>query len=183
VAILSGNSAILVIDMLHEYVSPNGKLYCPNASQIIVNINSLSSHARSNSWPVIFINTALDSETDALATRFGLHALRDSWGAGLSDLIDYADTDHIVTKKFYDGFYETDLYALLKEHDIRTTIICGIHTHVCVLLTAVGAFSRGCDVIVVEDAITTDDRANHDSRLPFFEKHVGRLLVTSEIIG
>jgi nicotinamidase-related amidase len=167
--------------MLNEYVTPEGKLYCPNASQIIDNINHLTGYARARDWPVLFINTALDSEKDALAEKFGFHARRGSWAAHLSDIIEQRSDDLIITKKYYDGFFETDLDEHLKRLNVATTIICGIHTHVCILLTAVGAFNRGYDVIVVEDAVTTDDRANHDSRLPFFRKHVGRLVLTAEI--
>lgn len=175
------NPGLIVIDLLNEYVSPDGKLYCPNASQIVANVNRLTTHARAQSWPVIFINTALDSDEDALAERFGLHARRGSWAAQLSDFIEHESSDLIVTKKYYDSFFETDLDSVLKEHNVATTILCGIHTHVCVLLTAVGAFNRGYSVIVVEDAVTTDNRANHESRLPFFRKHIGQLMTTSEI--
>jgi len=175
-------TALLVIDMINDYLHPEGKMYCAGCRQVISNIQKLILHAHKHLWPVFFVNTALENESEPLAQKWGMHAVRDTWGSHLIDELSSEAGNVVVNKKTYDGFYDTKLGVLLKKHNIDKVAVCGIHTHVCVLLTALGAFYRGYEVLIPEDCITTDKRINHESRLPFFQTHVGTLTSLDRII-
>ena len=92
------------------------------------------------------------------------------------------EADLIVRKKVYNGFFKTNLHAELQSRGISNVVITGIHTHVCVLLTAVGAFENGYEVTTLEDCITTGYQPNHESRLRFFSTHIGSLKSSDEWI-
>ena len=173
-------TALLVVDMINDYLAPRGKKYCEPCRSIIPNIRRLTGIARGKDWPVIFIGTSLESERETLVSKWGMHARKGTWGAEVIPELKPLAEDFQVGKTVYDGFYKTDLDALLKRLKIETVIVTGIHTHVCVLLTALGAFYRGYKVITVKEGMTTDKSIHHDTRLPFFETHVGQLLDLEE---
>ena len=176
------STALLVTDMLNDYLAPKGKLYCAPGRAIIPNIKRLTGLARGRNWPVIFVNTALTDQKNPLAEKWGLHARKGSWGGEVISALKPAAGDRIVDKSTYDGFYDTELENILRELQVKTVVVTGIHTHVCVLLTALGAFYRGFQVVVIEECMTTDNPVNHDTRLPFFKTHVGQLMKLEDFI-
>lgn len=164
--------ALLIIDMLNDYLTPEGAVYCAECRVIIPHIAAAATFVRENGGSVFYVNTQL-RKTDILAKKWGLHAVKGTKGARVVDELSPEKQDLIVLKKSYDGFYETRLNTLLRSRGITTVLLSGIHTHVCVTMTGVGAFERGYSVVALEDCFTTGHRANHDSRLRFFGSHIG----------
>ena len=176
-------AALLIIDMLNEYLNPEGKIYCEAGRSIIGNIARLKSYFKENNSPVIYVNTSHINDGDPETSKWGLHAMRGTWGAEVIPELAPDNDDLIVTKRTYDGFYNTELEITLKSLRVDTVVTCGIHTHVCVLLTSLGAFYRGFDVIALEDCMTTNYRPNHDSRLRFYNSHIGKLTKLDDFIN
>lgn len=61
----------------------------------------------------------------------------------------------ILDKPGKGTFYETDLHLILEANGIRSLILCGVTTEVCVNTTAREANDRGYEVLVVEDAVAS----------------------------
>jgi len=179
----NNKTALLVVDMINDYLSPRGKRNCAPCRTIIPNIRRLINYARGKAWPVIYISTCLESEREPLVGKWGMHARKGTWGADVIPELKPLAEDLLVNKTTYDGFFNTSLDDILKKLKIEMVIVTGIHTHVCVLLTALGAFYRGYKVIVIKEGMTTDKRVNHESRLPFFKTHLGQLLSLGEFIS
>jgi biuret amidohydrolase len=59
----------------------------------------------------------------------------------------------IIDKPGKGAFYETDLHLILKNHGIRTLIVCGVTTEVCVTTTVREANDRGFECIVPQDCV------------------------------
>ena len=173
---------ILAIDMLNEYLDPKGKIYCGKCREIIPNIKRLIEFGRGKSFPIVYVNTSHINDKDPETEKWGVHALRDTWGAEVSPELKPKEKDIVVFKRTYDGFYNTELEITLRSLDTKIVVACGIHTHVCVLMTSLGAFYRGFKVIAIEDCMTTGYKPNHDSRLRFYKTHVGELLKLNEFI-
>ena len=176
------NTALLVIDMLNEYLDKKGQLYCESCRKIIPAISDCIDFARASEIPVIYVNTLLNNENDLLAKKWGLHAVAGKFGSKVIEELKPREKDLIVGKKGYNGFTGTSLNEELKKLRINNIAITGIHTHVCVLLTAVGGFELGYNITIIEDCITTDTKEKHKSRLPFFKTHVGELVSSKEWI-
>jgi nicotinamidase-related amidase len=168
-------TAILVIDMLNDYLTPEGLVYCEKGKDIIPNISRCLTFSRQNGILVVYINTCLRLQ-DILVKKWGLHAVKGTVGAQVVRELAPLTEDLIVTKQYYNGFFMTELHTELQSRGITDIVITGIHTHVCVLLTAVGAFEHGYTVVTLEDCITTAYQPNHESRLRFFKSHVGELM-------
>lgn len=171
--------ALLVIDMLNEYLLPHGKIFCRECTSIIPRISDTINWARAHHIPIVYINSALTPQS-VLVKKWGEHAMRGSAMAQVIDELAPEADDWIIEKQGYDGFFETSLAPKLRTQGITTVALTGIHTHVCVLATAIGAFENGFTVITLSDCITTSYRPNHDTRLRFFSSHVGSLLTSCE---
>jgi nicotinamidase-related amidase len=59
----------------------------------------------------------------------------------------------VVDKPGKGAFYDTDLDLILKNRGIRTLIVCGVTTEVCVNTTVREANDRGYECVVLEDCV------------------------------
>lgn len=167
--------ALLIIDMINEYLEPSGKIYCEKGCSIIPNIKKLRKYFHEKNNPVIYINTSHINGGDPETQKWGLHAMRGTWGDEVVKELEPTEQDILLYKRTYDGFYNTELEITLRSLKVDSVLVCGIHTHVCVLCTALGAFYRGFNVYALSDCMTTGYQPNHDSRLRFYESHIGTL--------
>jgi nicotinamidase-related amidase len=176
--------AIIVIDMLRDFLEEDGALYCKKCREIIPNVKKLIETARRISVPVIYVscNHSLKSKAPEF-TKWGPHAIKGTKGAEVIDELKPKRGDYIVNKESYSGFYNTNLETILRSLNVDTLVLTGIHTHVCILATGLDAFYRGFNVIFPEDCIITGHSENHRTRLRFFRTHLGRVTNLRELIN
>ena len=63
--------------------------------------------------------------------------------------------EKVVTKRYANSFRETDLLDSLRQKGIKTLVIVGMQTHMCVEAASRAATDLGFDVVVVHDACAT----------------------------
>ena len=105
--------AILVVDMLNDFVY--GALTCDRGKAIVPATAQLLDAARVANVPVIFCNDAHRKGIDRELVIWGDHAIADTPGAEVIPELKVSDSDYIVPKRRYSGFFQTDLDILLKE--------------------------------------------------------------------
>src|SRR5471032_127083 len=64
-----------------------------------------------------------------------------------------AHAEPIIDKPGKGAFYETDLQLILQNHAIKTLIVCGVTTEVCVTTTVREANDRGYECIIPADCV------------------------------
>lgn len=175
--------SLVIVDMIEAYLTPGQKLYCDAAPKIVPAINLLASEMRKKEALIVFANTTLTSPDDPIARKWGMHAIAGTSGPNVWNGIERDTGDVIVPKTSYNSFFRTSLHELLSSKNVETVAIAGIHTHVCVLLTAAAASDYGYDVTAFEDGMTTSYRPNHETRLRFFSTHIGTLTTVSEYVS
>jgi nicotinamidase-related amidase len=88
------------------------------------------------------------------------------------------DGDTIVKKYRSSGFWGTNLDMLLRSNAVQTVIVTGCTTEGCVESTARDAMFNDYYVVIAEDCVASDDRAQHDASLLLmrhrFDLAVGR---------
>mgnify|MGYP001128109375 CR=1 FL=1 len=150
--------AIIVIDMLNDFVEDRGVLKCDRAKRIIPNIKRLVDLSRRKKLPIIYANDA-HASFDRELELWGPHAIAGTWGSRVINELKPRKGDLVVEKRRYSAFYGTALDLLLRELEVDTVILTGIHAHICVQHTAADAYFRAYKVIVPVDCVeaTTED--------------------------
>ena len=155
------NCAVLVVDMLNDFVT--GALTCDRGKAIVPATARLLDAARAAGVPVIFCNDAHIKGIDRELKLWGDHAIAGTPGAQVIPELKVSESDYIVPKRRYSGFFQTDLDILLTELGVKTVIITGLHTHMCVRHTSADAYCLGYDVVVAKeatDSFTEEDYLN-----------------------
>jgi nicotinamidase-related amidase len=76
-------------------------------------------------------------------------------GHGIVDALAPLDGEPVVDKPGKGAFYATDLEVLLRGRGIRSLLVAGVTTEVCVHTTVREANDRGFDCLVIEDAVAS----------------------------
>lgn len=166
--------ALLIIDMLNDFVLPGAPLEVPETRNIIKNIQREISLARKAGKPVIYVCDTHDPD-DREFSKFGWppHAVRGTKGGEVIDELKPEPGDIVIPKKTYSGFYGTDLDDTLKRLGVDSLRLTGCVTHICVMFTASDAVLRDYSVSVVEDGVAGITKEDHDAALRIMKNVMG----------
>jgi ureidoacrylate peracid hydrolase len=195
-------TAVIVVDMQNDFGSDGGMfdragINIEPIKAIVPAIAAVLHDARSAGVPVIYVKMGhLPDLSDAggpSAPHFikhhplklgesllapdgsnGRFLIRDTWNTEIVPALAPAAGDIVVWKHRYSGFFETELDSILKALGIRTLIVTGATTSICVDSTVRDATFRDYACIVLADCtaepIAFDAaRSNHEASLLSFE--------------
>ncbi|RME69162.1 MAG: cysteine hydrolase [Nitrospirae bacterium] len=170
--------ALLVIDMLNDFVKEGAPLEVPETRKVLPAIKREIERARQEGEVVIYVCDAHDPN-DKEFERFGwpAHAVKGTEGAKVVDDIAPQQGDIIVEKTTYSGFYNTPLDEKLRSLGVDTLRLTGCVTHICVMFTASDAVLRGYNVEVVQDAVAGLAPEDHEAGLRIMKNVLGVKLV------
>ena len=146
------HTALLITDMIKDFIDPDGALHVPGARKIVPRIVELADEARSARAHVIYVNDAHDPG-DREFEMWPEHALRGGEGSRVVTGLEPLEGDHVIEKTRYSAFFRTDLEDLLEKLGVNHVVITGTVTNICVLSTATDAAMRGYKVTVPADAV------------------------------
>jgi nicotinamidase-related amidase len=158
--------ALLVIDMLNDFVRKDAPLEVPDTRSIIPVIKQEIDKAHAAGNPVIYVCDS-HAANDKEFSKFGwpAHAVKGTRGADVVDELKPAKNDIVIPKDTYSGFYGTDLEKTLRLLGVDALRLTGDVTHICILFTAADAVLRDYRVTVVEDGVAGLAREDHDAAL------------------
>jgi len=112
-----------------------------------------------NDVPIIYSIDAHYPQDIEVVRKWGNHAIKGTKGAEvILELKPEKTKDYIIEKRTYSGFYETDLDPLLrslyKGESVKTVIIGGLHTNICIRHTSADAFFRGYQIVIAKDSVS-----------------------------
>jgi len=169
--------ALVVVDMIEDFVHEGGALYCgPSMTRIVPVIQRELDRARSSGEPVVYLKDD-HLPQDAEFALFPPHAIVGTKGAEIVPELAPRDGDIVVPKRRYSGFFGTDLDITLRERAIDTLRLVGDCTNICVLYTAADARNLGYAVEVVRDGVTSFDLEAHADALRELEKTLGATIL------
>jgi len=152
--------ALLVLDMLKDFLEDDAPRRVRSAKKTIENIAGEIRYAREKGRPIIYVCDR-HAEDDPEFECWPPHAVAGTPGAEVVESLAPRPGDHIVEKTGYSGFFRTRLETLLDELEIEEVLICGVLTNTGVLYTAVDALQRGLKVIVPETCVAGSDDEDH----------------------
>lgn len=92
------------------------------------------------------------------------------------ELARYAPPAMVFDKPTYSAFFRSRLAQHLLEKQVRTVVVSGAETDVCVLSSVLDAVNIGFRVVIVEDALCSSSDAGHDALMTMY-----RLRFTEQI--
>ena len=154
------NKALLIVDMINDFLTKGSPLQVPAGRWIVENIAGEINYARDKTRPIIYVCDQHPQEDPQFA-HCPPHAVAGTEGADIIYELAPKPYDHVIHKSGYSGFFRTELGALLDELGIDEVLICGVLTNVGVLYTAMDALQRGFRVIVPETCVAALTEADH----------------------
>lgn len=146
----AASTAVLLIDFQNEYYS--GRVPIPDGLPALRNANRLAALADAHGMPVFHIQHVNGPAAPVFAEGGVM--------AGIHPELAVRPHHVVVRKDRVSSFAGTDLHAQLQARGIRTLIIAGLMTHMCVSTAARDARQFGAqkyDVLVVADASASRD--------------------------
>jgi nicotinamidase-related amidase len=168
--------ALLVIDMLNDFVKEKGTLVVPGANEKLPQFKKRVDEAREKGEIVIYVcdNHRPD---DPEFEKWPPHCVEGTWGAQVVDELNPQENDFKVRKRRYSAFFGTDLDLLLKELGVETLVLTGLVTNICVMCTAIDAAMRGYKLEVVKDCVVALDEEMNKFALKEMEEVLGAKIV------
>ena len=156
--------ALLVIDMLDDFVLPGAPLEVPAAREILPRIEARIAQARAEGRPVIYVCDSHDPDDEEFEL-YPPHAVAGTEGAGVVAQVAPRSGDMVVAKKRFSGFYGTNLGEALKDQGIDSLELTGVCTDICIQYTAADAVMRGFKVTIPSDSVAALSETAHDQAL------------------
>ena len=149
--------ALLVIDMLNDFMAPGGALYCGDeARAIIPEVKRQITSTRRSRGAVLYVCDA-HAEDDPEFDRFPSHAVEGTFGAQVVQELTPKPTDTVIEKTRLNAFYGTRLEAELGKLRPPVVHVTGVCTSICVMAAVTDLITRDYRVVVHRKAVADFD--------------------------
>ncbi len=177
-------SALIVEDMQKDFCYGDGALFIGDSVEAIIpRISGLIERAIRKKVHLIFAQD-WHSPDDEEFEIWGPHCVRETPGAEIIDeLSPFLKEAYVIRKQKYSDFFGTGLDAYLKENRIKTLILVGVATNICVLHTAIDASLRGYKLIVPEDCVAALSDYEHVYGLHHIKNILKGLVTSSDVLS
>ena len=176
ISTLDPKTALLVVDL------QKGIVGLPTAhpmADVMANTVKLLGAFRQRGLPVVLINVA-----GGAPGRIEQSRLRGEMPAGWADLVPELNRqpgDHVVTKRTWGAFTNTDLEQRLRLAGVTQVVIAGVATGTGVESTARHAYELGFNVALAVDAMTDLSAEAHDYSVGRIFPRLGETGTTEQI--
>jgi ureidoacrylate peracid hydrolase len=195
------HAALIVVDMQNDFCAPGGMMDKEGADLGAVQamakrLPEVIEAAREAGALVVFVRNVYSTEANsylsdvyleqAARRRGGSYTLRavcgpDSWEGDFYEKIRPLPSEPIVTKHRYGAFHNTDLETILRVRGVRTVVLTGVATNVCVETTAREAFMRDFYVVFTGDGTACYADDAHQATLRTIDKYFGPVVPVGEV--
>ena len=191
-------TAVIVVDMQNDFVTKGGLfdrlgISVAGMQNNVARIRKTLEMARKEGLPIVYLKMGYRSDLSDIGPadspmgaenrrahvgekmrapdgREGRLLVRDTWNTDIVDELKPQAGDIVVYKTRFSGFYNTELEAILKRRGIRTLIMMGGTTSVCVESTLRDAMFRDFTPVLLSDCTAEPigqelPRSNHEATL------------------
>lgn len=164
--------ALILIDVINDMEFQSGAALLANALPAARRLAKLRRRAKEAGVPVIYVNDNFGKWRSDFRRQLG-HVLEDGVrGQPVAELLRPDEKDYFVLKAKHSGFYHTQLDLLIDYLKVKTLVLTGFTTDICVLFTASDAYMRDLELIVATDCVAATEVEDHERAL----EHMVRVL-------
>lgn len=169
-------AALIVVDMLNDFIDENGALYCGQDARDIVPFvaDRLEVHRRAGSL-VVYLQDSHATD-DREFEKFPPHCVAGTWGSRIVDDLVPRSGERVLPKTRYSGFYGTGLEKLLSSYGPEEVEVVGVCTSICVMDTVGGLANRDYRTTVPRAGVADFDPEAHRFALQRMERLYGVII-------
>ena len=163
--ITMSKKALIIVDMLNDFIDKNGALYCSDTARLIIPfIQERLEAFRNNKDLVIYLQDSHD-KNDKEFQRFPSHCVSGTRSNEIIHELTPKSGEKVIPKKRYSGFYGTNLEKILQDENIEEVEVVGVCTSICVMDTVGGLANRDYNVSVPVKGVADFDQQMHEFSL------------------
>lgn len=179
--------ALLVIDYTYDFIAEEGALTVGAPGQAIEDaiVDKVEAFHRAGDLVVYAVDVHEQNDQCHPETAlFPPHNIRGTKGRELYGKVGtqyerIKGEEHVIwlDKTRYSAFVGTNLDLVLRERGITDVHLVGDVTDICVLHTAVYAYSLGYKLTIYKDGVASFDQSGHEWALRHFQQALGATVV------
>lgn len=195
------HTALVVVDMQNDFCADDGFVAKSGRDVSLIQemtkrLSTLTEHARGAGVRTIFVRCSYSHENNRYLSDVWLEQAARRQGGGYTLWpvcqdgtpgaefygVAPAPGDLVVIKHRYSAFHGTELDLVLRACGVRTIVLTGVSTHVCVETTAREAFVRYFYTVVVGDCSAAYSRDEHETALRIIDRFFGEVTTLDALL-
>jgi ureidoacrylate peracid hydrolase len=196
------HTALVVVDVLNDFCAEGGMMDkegqdISTAQRMAARLPRLIQAARDAGVLVVFVRNVYSSDRNtylsdvwleqAARRRAGSYTerevcARDSWEGEFYGDVRPLPGEAIVIKHRFSAFTNTDLDTILRAHGIRTMVMSGVASNVCVETTAREGFCRDYYIVYLSDGTSAYHEHDHAAALRAIDLFFGQVVTIDDVV-
>jgi ureidoacrylate peracid hydrolase len=196
------HTALVIVDVQNDFCAEHGMMHAEGNDLTAVQtmaerLPRIIDAARRAGALVVFIRSVYSSDGNTYLSDAWLEqasrrrgesytkrsvCAADSWEGDFYGDVRPRPGDPIVTKHRFSAFHNTDLDTILRGHGIRTLVMTGVATNVCVETTARDGFVRDYYIVFTEDGTATFSDDAHEATLRVIDQFFGQVVGIEDVV-
>jgi ureidoacrylate peracid hydrolase len=197
------HTALLVVDVQNDFCAPGGMMDKEGndleaVQQMAAALPRVIEEARTAGVLVVFVRNIYTTEPNrylsdvwleqASRQRKGSYTVwpvcaPGSWEGDFYGDVQPLPDEPIITKHRFSAFHNTDLETVLRARSIRTVVLAGVASNVCVETTAREAFVRDYYVAFLSDGTATYSQPAHEATLRVVDQFFGQVASIDDVVA
>lgn len=168
-----GSQALIIVDMLNDFLDPAGSLFCGEAARAIIPfIQERRDAFRTRNDLIVYLQDTHSSD-DREFERFPPHCVEGTWGHEIIPELAPLPDEPVISKSRFSGFFRTNLESVLSEKKLDAVEVVGVCTSICVMDTVGGLANRDYRITVPQKGVADVNPDFHQFALDRMEQVYG----------
>jgi maleamate amidohydrolase len=176
---MTGDRAVglVLVDVIKAFYDPRGAFYYPESLEALNGTRRLLEAARAGRRLVVHARDVhRDGVPDFEERKLPRHCVAGGLDAEFVPGFEPGPEEVEIHKRRFSAFYATDLELVLREWGVRSVVVSGVKTNVCIRATAQDAFAAGFEPILVRGSVNSNRPHLHEASLEDVERYMGRVV-------
>jgi ureidoacrylate peracid hydrolase len=198
-----GHAALVVIDMQNDFCAHGGLVDkggrdVSTVQEMARHLPALIESARNAGALIIFVRSVYTTDDNRYLSDVWLEQAARKQGGGYAQTPVCRDgswegdyygdvrplpSDIVVTKHRYNAFHKTDLDTILRANGIRTIVVTGVSTNVCIESTVREGFMNDYYIVLVRDGTAAYSNEEHEMTVRNIDRFFGEVSTIDELRG
>ncbi|PKG54226.1 N-carbamoylsarcosine amidohydrolase [Halomonas sp. MES3-P3E] len=182
-------SALVVVDFMQGYTTPEAPLYAPGVVEAIPHAAEVLDRARRAGLPIIHTNIRyqperfLDGGVWLKKAPVMKAMVEGNPHAAFCPEVAPRPEELVISKQYPSSFFGTSLAPTLRALGVDTVVLMGCSTSGCIRATAVDGLQHGFRVMVIRECVGDRHPDPHEANLFDIDSKYGDVIAKEELLA